>query len=194
MKRHLLLKSVNLLLVTLLLFSCQSEYQKLEKKELSSGERVSELFLGLELGMDRKAFYDSCTNMNKSGLVKDGPTDLMVEYQPILPSGKSAKMRFYPKYEQDRIYLMQAEFSYDGWSPLNEELNVEKLRTDVVKLFEEWYGLGFIEVTNEDESQLAFVKIDGNRRIRIFKKHISAVRVEISDLPIEKKLKEKSNS
>lgn len=194
MKRHWFLKFVTSIVFTLILFSCQSEYEQLERKELNSGKLVNDLFFGLELGMDRKAFYDSCTVLNKKGILRDGPSELMVEYQANMPSGKAAKMSFYPKYENDKIYLMQVEFSYEGWSQGNEDLTVEKLREDVMKLFEEWHGPGFIEVSNEDKSQIVFVKMDGNRRIRIFKKHISAVRVEISDLPVEKKLKESANS
>ena len=44
---------------------------------------------------------------------------------------------------------------------------------------------------NEDKSQIAYVKMDGNRRIRVFKKTLSSVRAEISDLPIQKKLSQK---
>jgi hypothetical protein len=176
------LKSVNILTLSLLLFSCQSEYEKLEKRELASGKQVNELFLGLKLGMDQKTFFETCWELNKQGKLTNGPSELSVEYS------------FYPKFEQDKIYMMPIEFTYEAWAPWNEDLSAEKLREDVVKLFEEWYGPGFIEVTNEDKSQIVFVKMDGNRRIRIFKKHISTVRAEISDLPTEKKLKENSNS
>jgi hypothetical protein len=55
-------------------------------------------------------------------------------------------------------------------------------------LLEEWYGTDFFEVANEDKSLITFVKIDGNRRVRIFKKHISSVRSEIVDLKIQKEL------
>jgi hypothetical protein len=188
------LKSVNILTLSLLLFSCQSEYEKLEKRELASGKQVNELFLGLKLGMDQKTFFETCWELNKQGKLTNGPSELSVEYRTELASGNSAKMRFYPKFEQDKIYMMPIEFTYEAWAPWNEDLSAEKLREDVVKLFEEWYGPGFIEVTNEDKSQIVFVKMDGNRRIRIFKKHISTVRAEISDLPTEKKLKENSNS
>lgn len=194
MTRLSFLKFVSSLTFALFLFSCQSEYKKLEKKELSSGKQVNELFLGLELGMDRKTFFETCWELNKQGKLSNGPTELSIEYQTEMSSGNPARMRFYPKFEQDKIYLMPIEFTYEGWAPWNEDLSAENLREDVVKLFEEWYGPGFIEVTNEDKSQIVFVKMDGNRRIRIFKKHISAVRVEISDLPIEKKLKENTNS
>ena len=194
MIRHWFLKSVTSLVFTIFLISCQSEYEQLEQKELNSGKQVNELFLGLELGMDRKAFFETCWELNKQGKLSNGPTELSVEYRAEMPSGNPARMRFYPKFEQDKIYLMPVEFTYEGWAPWNEELTAEKLREDVLQLLEGWYGQGFIEVSNEDKSQIVFVRMDGNRRIRIFKKHISTVRVEISDLPIEKKLKENPNS
>lgn len=193
MKHRLFLKSASILILSLL-FACQSPYEKMESEELSSGKVVNEIFLGLELGMSQKKFFETCWTLNKKGLLTNGPTELSVEYQAKMPSGNLARMRFYPKFEEDKIYLMPVEFTYESWAPWNEDLTAEKLREDVVKLFEEWYGPGFIEVTNEDKSQIAFVKMDGNRRIRIFKKHISAVRAEISDLPVEKKLKASKNS
>jgi hypothetical protein len=194
MIRHWFLKSVNTLILALFLFSCHSEYEKLEKKELGSGKTVNELFFGLELGMNRKAFFETCWDLNKQGKLSNGPTELSIEHQTVMSSGNPARMRFYPKFEQDKIYLMPIEFTYEGWAPWNEDLSAENLREDVVKLFEEWYGPGFLEVTSDDKSQVVFVKMDGNRRIRIFKKHISIVRVEISDLPVEKKIKEGTNS
>jgi hypothetical protein len=190
MKIQSLLRSANLTLlyVLVLLSSCQSEYAKVENKELASGKTVNELFLGLELGMDKKKFYETCWDLNKEGVLTNGPGELSVEYKVTLPSGNAASMRFYPKFEENKIYLMPTEFSYDNWAPWNEELSAEKLRDDVTKLFEEWYGEGFLEVTNEDRSQIAWVKVEGNRRIRVFKKHISAVTAEIVDLKIQKDL------
>lgn len=165
----------------------------MESRELSSGKVQNEIFLGLELGMDKKAFYEKCWELNSKGLLTNGPSELSVEYDAPMPSGNPAKMRFFPKWENEKIYMMPVEFTYDGWAPWNKELEVEKLREDVVKLFEEWYGPGFIEVSNEDKSQIAFVKVDGNRRIRIFRKHLSTVRAEIVDLKIQK-LKEENPS
>ncbi len=188
------LKSVRILCLSLLFFSCKSEYEKLEEKELASGKKVNDIFLGLELGMQKRDFFEACWQLNKEGKLTNGPTALSVEYNAEMPSGHPAKMRFYPQFDQDKIYLMPIEFTYEGWAPWNEDLKAEKLREDVVKLFESWYGPGFIEVYNEDKSQVVFVKMDGNRRIRIFKKHLSVVRAEISDLPVEKKLKGNTNS
>ena len=189
MKNLLHLRFSKLLFISFLVISivsCKSEYEKMESRELGSGKVVNEIFLGLELGMDKKAFYEKCWELNSKGLLTNGPSELSVEYNAPMPSGNPAKMRFFPKWEDDKIYMMPVEFTYEGWAPWNEELAVEKLREDVVKLFEEWYGPGFIEVANEDKSQIAFVKVDGNRRIRIFRKQLSIVRAEIVDLKIQK--------
>jgi hypothetical protein len=176
----------------LFISACGSEYQRLEKRELASGKVVNELFFGIELGMTQKQFFEACWTLNKEGVLTNGPSELSVEHSLVFPSGNPGKMRFYPELDEEgKIYLMPIEFSYDGWSPWNKDLAIELLRTDVVQLFEKWYGEGFIEVTNEDKSQIAFVKMDGNRRIRVFKKTISSIRAEISDLPIQKKLSQK---
>jgi hypothetical protein len=138
--------------------------------------------------MDKKQFYETCWDLNKEGILSNGPGELSIEYTVDLPSGNPAKMRFYPRFENDKIYMMPMEFTYEGWAPWNEELAVEKLREDVLGLLEEWYGPDFFEVASEDKSLIAFVKIDGNRRVRIFKKHISTIRAEIVDLKIQKEL------
>ena len=191
MKIQLLTKYSSFLALILLgLIGCKSDYQKMVDEEMASGKTVNELFLGLELGMNKKDFFDTCWELNSEGVLMNGPTELSVEYEVNLPSGNPAKMRFYPKFQDDKIYLMPMEFSYNNWAPWNEELSVEKLREDVLKLLEEWYGSGFLEVSNEDKSLIAFVKVDGNRRIRLFKKHISSVRVEILDLKVKEKIEE----
>jgi hypothetical protein len=187
-RSHLKSASLFALGIIILLSSCKSEYEKVESRELASGKTVNELFLGLSLGMDKKQFYETCWDLNKEGVLSNGPGELSIEYAVDLPSGNPAKMRFYPKFEDEKIYMMPMEFTYEGWALWNEEMVVEKLREDVRGLLEEWYGSDFFEVANEDKSLIAFVKIDGNRRIRIFKKHVSTVRVEIVDLKIQKEL------
>lgn len=185
--------SILLVCLISILLSCKTDYQKLEENELSSGKIENELYLGLELGMSKKQFFETCWQLNQEGILNNGGGDLSVVYKLTMSSGKPATMNFYPNFYQDKVYLMPMEFSYDGWATWNEDLSAENLLKDTIALFEKWYGKGFIEVANEDRSQVAYVKMDGNRRIRIFKKHISAVRAEIVDLPVQKKL-ESDNS
>ena len=98
MKHRSFLKYASILILSLI-FACQSPYEKLEEQELSSGKVVKEIFLGLELGMDKKDFFETCWDLNKKGLLTNGPTELSVEYEAKMPSGKTAQMRFYPKFE-----------------------------------------------------------------------------------------------
>jgi hypothetical protein len=168
-------------------WSCQpkTEYEKVKARELKSGKVVEELFLNLHLGMQRKDFFTTCWEWNKKGVLVNGSHQLMVHYKPEMPSGKDTDMYFYPDFEDNKIFFMPMEFIYTGWFPTNEEFTNDKLMPDVLELMENWYGKGFFEVSNKEQSIKAMVKIDGNRLIRIFKKNINTVRVEILDLRIK---------
>jgi len=170
---------------SLFILSCQSEYDKVKQRESSSGKIYTDLFLGLELEMTRKQFFDSCWEMNQQGILVNGAHHLQVLYNAELPSGKTADMNFYPKFENERIYFMPVEFKYHGWFPNNPEVSSKALLGDVVDYLEGWYGKGFFEVTNKDKSVRAMVKIDGNRLVRVFVKDLTSVRVEILDTRVK---------
>jgi hypothetical protein len=174
-----------LLIATMLACQPKSEYELVKERELSSGKVVEDLFLDLRFGMGRKEFFGTCWEHNKKGILTNGAHHLMVQYRPEMPSGKETNMFFYPKFEENKLYFMPMEFVYPSWFPGNEEFSNEKLLQDVVTLMEQWYGDGFFEVANKDRSIRAMVKIDGNRLIRVFKKDISTVRVEMLDLRVK---------
>jgi hypothetical protein len=167
--------------------SCKpkTEYDLVKERELASGKTEKDLFLDLSFGMGRKDFYEVCARHNKNGILTNGSHYLQVQYKPNMPSGKAADMFFYPDFEEDKLFFMPVEFGYSAWFPGNEEFSNEKLIVDVVALLESWYGEGFFEVANKDQSVRAMVKIDGNRLVRVFKKNINTVRVEILDLRVK---------
>jgi len=173
-------------LASLILIACQpkSDYQKIKERELASGKVVEELFLGLSLGMGQKEFYGTCWELNKKGILTNGAHYLQVQYKPQMPSGKEVLMHFYPQFEENRLFFMPVELIYPNWFPGNEEYSNDKLLEDVLGLLKGWYGEGFFEVANKDKTIFAFVKIDGNRLIRVFKKDLTSVRVEILDLRV----------
>jgi len=167
-------------------FACSrsSEYKRMEARELASGERHDSLFLGIYLGMPSKDFYAHCWEMNKKGIIKEGMNNSSVQY--ILRELKHpGKMYFYPKLWEDKIYEMPVSFSYDAWAPWNKELFADSLQADVRNIFEAWYGEGFIEVTHPQRGP-AFVKMNGNRRITIWKESDQWVRASFTDVPTEK--------
>jgi len=160
----------------------KTEYDIVKERELSSGKTVDKLFLDLNFGMDKKTFYTTCWEHNKKGILTNGAHHLQIHYKPDMPSGKTADMFFYPTFEEDRIVFMPVEFLYPDWFPNREEYSSTELKKDVVALLETWYGPGFFEVSNKDKTVSAMVRIDGNRLIRVFKKNLTTVRVEMMDL------------
>ncbi|WP_228527749.1 hypothetical protein [Pararhodonellum marinum] len=175
------------ILLIFLFTACQiqSDYEKVKQKELASGEIHNELFLDIHFGMTRKDFYVTCWEHNKNGILRDGANALRIQYKPEVSSGKEVNMFFYPKFEDDKIYYMPMEFKYPAWLPNHTDFTNDLLLEDVIALLESWYGEGFFEVTNKQKTQKAWVKIDGNRHIRVFILNLSIVRAEILDLNVK---------
>lgn len=173
--------------LAVLVMACQpkTEYDKLKEKELASGKIVEDLFLDLRFGMGRKEFFGTCWEHNKNGILTNGAHYLQIEYKPEVPSGKDVRMNFYPQFEDNHLYFMPMEFQYTSWFPNNEEFTNDKLLVDVLGLLKDWYGEDFLEVTNKKNTVRAFVRIDGNRWIRVFVKDMTTVRVEMLDLRIK---------
>lgn len=169
-----------------LLVSCQkSPYERLEANELARDVRYDSLFLGLHMGMVRKDFYGACWEMNKQGLIMQGPGNLSVQYLIDTPAVKSKMfMRFYPNFNDDKIHEMPVEFIYEAWAPWNKSLSSDSLLVDVKNLLENWYGGKFIFLENEKRNIKLWVKVDGNRRIRLYVKSLSTVKAEFLDITV----------
>lgn len=175
---------VLMLITTALLYtSCnkKSEYQKLVETELSTNIRQDSLFLGISLQMESKAFFAHCWDMNKKGLMTNG-TGNQIKYDASEFFKAKTSMYFYPKFVNGKIFEMPVEFMYDDWALWNEDLTVENLMEEVKTTLEKWYGGEFIKVVSEDGSKTVWIKVDGNRRIRLYRKSISQVAVIITDL------------
>jgi len=167
-----------------LLTACmpKTEYDRVKEREMASGKTVNEIFLDLYFEMGKKEFFGTCWEHNKNGILTNGGHHLQIHYRPEVSSGKAVNMFFYPQFKDNKLVFMPVEFLYRDWFPGQEEFFNDHLMEDVVQLLESWYGEGFFEVSNSDNTISAMVKVDGNRLIRVFKKNISTVRVEIFDL------------
>ncbi len=183
------------LMVAISACSDGSAYMAMEKRELARGIRYDSLFLGLKLGMTRKEFFDHCFELNRQGLVKEGPANNTVEYKMPDQFPYPGRMNFYPDYDDDnRIYKMRVYFQYDAWAPWNKAEWSDSLLPEVVRLFEKWYGGEFLEVEFETQENTpsVFVKIDGNRRVSVFRGDDMKVNAIITDLTSPKVRQEKN--
>jgi hypothetical protein len=174
-----------LLTITIFTFSCQqkSEFQKMKDQELASGIRNDSLFFGIYLGMPNQDFFDLCLKMNQKKLFTHGTTSTSVEY--VFTGDKlkyPTKMNFYPKFGTDgKIVEMATEFEYVTWSPWLKDRYAEFLQEEVLNLFNEWYGEGFLKIPHP-QFEFGYTKVDGNRLIVIERKSDRIVKVNYRDL------------
>jgi hypothetical protein len=181
-----------IIIAVLFLSGCTSDtarYKRLVKKELGRGIREDSLFLGLKLGMTSKEFYAHCWELNKKGLVTDGNNNTAVLYKLGKELSHPASMNFYPDFYNGKIYRMRVDFMYDAWAPWNKNLFSDSLLNDVVGLYKKWYGNNnFIEMKDSVKGTI-FIKVDGNRRIIIGRYDDLHVKVNYTDLLVDKELK-----
>lgn len=167
--------------------SCElkTPYQKLEARELASGERYDSLFLGISFGMRADSFYEHCFSLNRQQIVKEGMGNTSVLYEPKVFNGEVA-MNFYPEFnkETEGIRRMPVLFNYYGWAPWNKPYHADSLLPKVLDMFNDWYGGDFLEITHPDKGSV-FVKVNGNRRIRVFAKDDQFVQAIFKDLTQE---------
>jgi hypothetical protein len=185
------MKKTLLLLVTLTIIgyfisgcSPKAKYERKLKHELASGVRQDSLFMGLYLGMPQKDFFIQCWKLNQKGLVKQGSLNTTVEYHPK-ELKYPCQMDFYPTFIEGKIAEMPVRFLYSGWAPWNKEMTSDKLQADVLTWYKKVYGDDFIEVQHPKKG-LAYVNINGNRRISIFKEDELHVWAVFTDMLVKK--------
>jgi hypothetical protein len=165
--------------------SPKAKYDRKLKLELASGVRYDSLFMGIYFGMPEKEFYLHCWKLNQKGLIKQGESNATVLYELKNELRYPATMDFYPKFSEGRIYELPVRFKYKGWAPWNKNLTSDKLQLNVLNWYKKVYGGGFIEVRHPQWGA-AYVKINGNRRISIFKENELYVWAVFTDMSIKK--------
>ena len=172
------------------LYACKHSYYDIEKRELNSGIRYDSIFFDLHFGMTSKEFYDRCWELNKQEVVKEGPSNSSVKY--LIKEGvrHDTEMLFYPKFHENKVFMMLSTFSYVGWAPLNRDRFSNFLLDDVKQLLESWYRGSFLAVEGENDKKL-YVMVQGNRRITISIIDDRDVRVRFTDLSVSKIINQK---
>ncbi len=171
--------------VVLILIVCQSCSDSNTKADSS----YDSLFLGTYFGMEKKEFFEYCWEMNRQRKFIHGPTNQSVEYKLVDELKDPVTMRFYPSFHQDRIYEMPVTFNYEGWAPWNKHFSADTLLVNMITVFKRWYGEDFKELDHETMGKV-YYRIDGNRRINLFRKDDQYVQAVFTDLKVEKQLKD----
>ena len=79
--------------------ACQSDFTKLVKAEAATGEKYTDLIFNIKMGQTQKDFYTQCWELNKKGLISQGPGNQSVLYvidstSTFFPSDNKIDMLF----------------------------------------------------------------------------------------------------
>jgi len=176
-----------LALLVVIFSSCQSEYDKLVKKELSTDIRYDTLLFDLKVGDSKKDFFSKCWELNKNKKIAQGSGNKYAKYfmEPDIAadSTKRVEVLFYGMFDKKNImHGMEMKMSFTAWSPWNKDHQSDKLIEYIKARYMREYGKNpFIEV-QIDEKIKASVKVDGNRQIVIFPLDEQKISVKITDL------------
>ena len=169
------------------LMSCEpSGYERTLRTEYKKNTRHDSLFLGFYLGESREEFFGHGWEVNKQGLIRQGPKNQTVSYILRSPDGnRNIEMLFYPEFDDlSRIKTMPVRFYYMGWSPWNRHLFSDSLLIAIKDTLYQWYGGNEFERVSKNEKQPVEIwyKIDGNRQITLAIVDEKEVKAVIKDL------------
>jgi hypothetical protein len=170
----------------LTILSCESDYSKLVKRELATGVKNDSLFFGMKFNDTQQDFFDICKELNSRKLVTHGPNNKFVQYfiKPDKENESSIQMLFYGIFNKERIMTgVNMRFSYSSWAPWNKQYYADELIPKLKDTLLKWFpGNEFIKVDIKELSKETFIKIDGNRQIKMYTLDDSVVSVKIEDL------------
>ncbi len=175
-----------LVLFSLLTANCiQSEYTKMLKSELGKKVRRDSVLLGIRFGDSQSVFRDKCLELNKRHLTMQGE-GMRVQYlliDSMMGSGPlTLKLLFKPEFdERDALAAMELRFSYIGWAPWNRNLHSDSLQRRVMNRLTTWYKGNKFVTAHVNKIDIP-VKVDGNRRILVYKDEPQYVVVRVEDL------------
>ena len=178
------------ILVFFLFLSCQKEsnYSKVLKRELESGKVYNDLIFDLKIGQTKDDYFNICYELNKKKLITSGGRELSPEYimypKKENKNSKKIKMSFFGIFDKNNIIKgLDLRFNYYTWSPWNKELHSNYLIEEIKDTLLLWFpGNNFFKLNLKKEKEFAYIKIDGNRRIRIYKVDAKDVAAKIEDI------------
>jgi len=174
--------------------ACKSEYEQLVADEKKGGKIYTMLPFDLELGMTKKAYFDKCWKMNKSGMIGSGPGNQYAEYK-LIPEGvtdslDAVQMLFYGMFDKEDVMRgMDMKLEHYSWAPWNKQYHSPELMKVMETHFLAMYPGNPFMTLNVSDSLKAKVKVDGNRRITMYPLSNQQIAAKIIDMRNEHLLK-----
>ncbi len=190
LKLKMNINKVVLLLVFFLFLNCKekSEYAKVLKKEQESGKIFNDLIFDMKFGQTKDDYFNICYELNKKKIITSGGREFSPEYimypKKENKNSKKIKMSFNGIFDKNNIIEgLNLRFNYYTWSPWNKDYNSSYLIEEIKDTLLLWFpGNEFFKLDLKEKENFAYIKIDGNRRIRIYKTDAKDVAVKIEDI------------
>ena len=190
LKLKMTINKVVLFLVYFLILNCQQEskYSKTLKKEKESGKIFNDLIFDMKFGQTKDDYFNICYELNKKKLITSGGREFSPEYimypKKENKNSKKIKMSFNGIFDKNNIIEgLNLRFNYYTWSPWNKDYNSSYLIEEIKDTLLVWFpGNDFFKLDLKDKENFAYIKIDGNRRIRIYKIDAKDIAVKIEDV------------
>ena len=173
----------------LLWTSCSSEYKNIVKKELRKNQKVDSVFFNLRLGETKDIYHKKSWDLNHTRTVVQGRSYFYMK--KVFSDSKTEKKRndfaleFTGKFNAaKKLKMLDVKFYHLLWTPWNEAYQAQNLLPRILDSLEIWFpGNPFFEVeTGSDSIPRIHVKIDGDRRFRVFVENSQDIAVKIDDL------------
>lgn len=181
--KTILSRIITFLFLFIIIVACENktEYELIVDRELNNTERADSLFLGYHFGMTSTEFFELSRQLNSDGVLT-GQTTI---HYTIDDMGHSVTKYFYPSFEDDKIFRLPIEASYDAWAPWNQSFFSDTLMVNLMELYQQRYGADFFYSNIPDKENEVWVSIQSNRRIVIDKKDDMTVQIEFLDLSVQ---------
>lgn len=182
-RKTILSRIITFLFLFIIIVACENktEYELIVDRELNSTERADSLFLGYHFGMTSTDFFELSRQLNSDGVLT-GQTTI---HYTIDDLGHSVTKYFYPSFEDDKIFRLPIEASYDAWAPWNQSFFSDTLMVRLMDLYQQQYGADFFYSNIPDKENEVWVSVQSNRRIVIDKKDDMTVQIEFLDLSVQ---------
>ena len=181
--------SFKLLFFFSLIASCTSEYKALVKKELNKNQKVDSVFFNIRLGESKDTYHEKCWDLNNCRVVVQGRSYFYMKKifydSKIKKKQNDFALEFSGKFDAKRkLKMLDVKFYHLLWTPWYEKYQAPKLLPRILDSLVVWFpGNSFLEVkTGSDSIPTMHVKIDGDRRFRVYVENSQDVAVKIDDL------------
>ncbi len=175
-----------ILVLIFTLMACESDYTKLVKKELATDVKNNSLIFGLKFNDTKQQFFETCMVLNRKKMISQGPSNHFAAFTMKAKEKNESpiKMLFYGMFNDKNIMTgLKMRFYYDAWAPWNKRLYAKELVPSIKDTLQKWFpGNDFMKINVKKLKRKVFVKIDGNRQIKMFVLNDKEISVKIEDL------------